>query len=185
MKTHDHDLARESLNKLFAHNPVMLDHLSTLNATNLIVAEILLSQKTVSNLNYNVDADFEFCRCDAVIGTLKRQYSLPIRREMVKTTSSDGKVVKRARYYINDKDLKRLHTKPANILAENRQYTFIRQTISESKALSRLIVRYGKSGAVKRTIRHAFKNTDASKAGMTAATHQIDLLCEKLVDGVK
>ena len=177
MKTHD--LARQSLNKLFAHNPVMVDHLSTLNATNLIVAEILLSKKTVSNLNYNVDADFEFCRCDAVIGMLKRRYSLPIRRVMIETTSG-GKVVKRARYYINDKDLKRLHTKPANVLAENRQYTFARQTISESNALSRLIVRYGKCGAVKRTIRHAFKNTVASKSEMIAATQHIDLLCEKL-----
>ena len=184
MKTHDHDLARESLNKLFAHNPVMTRHLSTLNATNLIVAEILLSKKTISNFNYNVSADFEFCRCDAVVGTLKRQYSLPIRRVMIETTSS-GKVVKRARYFINDKDLKRLHTKPANVLAENRQYTFVRQTISESNALSRLIERYGKSGAVKRAIRHAFKNTTASKTEMTAATHQIDLLCEKLSDGVK
>ena len=183
MKTHD--LARESLNKLFARNPLMLDHLSTLNATNLIVAEILLSKKTVSNFNYNVSADFEFCRCDAVVGTLKRQYSLPIRREMIETISSDGKVVKRARYYINDKDLKRLHTKPANVLAENRQFTFARQTISESKTLTRLIQRYGKSGAVKRTIRHAFQNTAASKSGMTAATHQIDMLCEKLADGAE
>ena len=184
MKTHDHDLARESLNKLFAHNPVMLDHLSTLNATNLIVAEILLSKKTVSNLNYNVDADFEFCRCDAVIGMLKRRYSLPIRRVMIETTSG-GKVVKRARYFINDKDLKRLHTKPANVLAENRQFTFARQTISESNALSRLIQRYGKSGAVKRAIRHAFKNTTASKTEMIAATQQIDMLCEKLADDAK
>ncbi|PSU21963.1 hypothetical protein CTM88_20545, partial [Photobacterium aquimaris] len=108
MKTHD--LARQSLNKLFARNSLMLSHLSTLNATNLIVAEILLSKKTVSNLNYNVGADFEFCRCDAVIGTLKRRYSLPIRKEMIETTTSDGKVVKRARYYINGNDLKRLHT---------------------------------------------------------------------------
>ena len=184
MKTHDHDLARQSLNKLFAHNPLMLSHLSTLNATNLIVAEILLSQKTVSNFNYNVSADFEFCRCDAVVGMLKRRYSLPIRREMVEATTSDGKVVKRARYFINDKDIKRLHTKPANVLAENRQYTFARQTVSESNALSRLIVRYGKSGAVKRAIRHAFKKT-ASKKGMIAATQQIDMLCEKLADGAE
>lgn len=183
MKTHD--LARQSLNKLFARNSLMLSHLSTLNATNLIVAEILLTKKTVSNLNYNVGADFEFCRCDAVIGTLKRRYSLPIRKEMIETTTSDGKLVKRARYYINGNDLKRLHTKPANVLAENRQFTFVRQTISESNALSRLIGRYGKSGAVKRVMRHAFKNTSASKTGMIAATHQIDLLCEKLSDGAE
>lgn len=178
-------LSRKKLDELLTSRAFLADHLRGLHGNSVVVANAILRGKTVSNLRYEVGADIEIARCDAIIGDLRRRFHLPISREMVTVKSRSGHLVKRAKYTVTDSDKEALFSNPGRVFKYVRKTMFIHRTTEESRAINRLAARYGKSGAVKRVVRHVFKDKSVSKTDLLAATHQIDLICEKLSGVVK
>ena len=171
--------SRIELNKLTAKNVVLSNYLRCLYGNNAVVANAILRGKTVSNLQYEVGADIEIARCDAVIGELRRKYFLPISRQMISVVTESGHRAKRAKYFIDPLALKQLFSDPVSVLKGQRKRAFIARTGEETRAINRLSLRYGKSGAIKRVVRHTFKSPHLSKSRLERLVVEIDKCCER------
>ena len=154
------NLAQLNLHRTFANQSEMLDLISRLTAKECIAVEILVNRFSLGGKDYNYinKPHHLISKCSTIISKLRKK-GLPISSEFRKCR---GAVARHAYvYFIETEDLQRLFDDTEAILKETRVDAIKRSKRQESQHIERLVKDYGKLGAAKRVLKHAYGNLNA------------------------
>lgn len=154
--------------KKFAKNSHVLSVLTEIQPFHVSALLALLDGKTISNPNYELNADLEIIRCDAIVGHLRRKYQLPIRS--IRTTEDRARV-----YYVIDNETLQLieqgGVEPFKMTAKERA---IQRVKNENSLIDRLVRQYGRKGAIYRLANRAYKPKELSVSKRVGAVEVVE-----------
>lgn len=141
--------ARYTLERKFCAHPEFLQYLRKLSRSNLSILAALCDGKSVTTLGNLVEADYGITRASAVIQFLRKQFSIPITRELKVISTDCGMKARQAIYKIEACNLVLLKNNLNMYSDADNPHSVSLAKMQAKKKIQRLIDQFGHEWVIK------------------------------------